>query len=165
MEFGEQIKSVRTSRDLTQEQFAGKLNVTRQAVSNWENNRNLPDIEMLIQISTEFHVSLDQLILGGTDMNKMTEKLIKDGSETRKAKMNMVSTIIGAALMLVGFVCLIIKSMTFEYVDPTGLLHENFFLIPVGLLFLLCGCTVIIVTGIHFAVKKRRQSKADRDND
>jgi transcriptional regulator with XRE-family HTH domain len=110
MEFGEQIKSVRTSRDLTQEQFAGKLNVTRQAVSNWENNRNLPDIEMLIQISTEFHVSLDQLILGGTDMNKMTEKLIKDGSETRKAKMNMVSTIIGAALMLVGFVCLIIKS-------------------------------------------------------
>jgi transcriptional regulator with XRE-family HTH domain len=86
MEFGEQIKLVRTSRNLTQEQFAGKLNVTRQAVSNWENNRNLPDIEMLIQISAEFHVSLDQLILGGTDMNKMTEKLIRDGSETRKAK-------------------------------------------------------------------------------
>jgi transcriptional regulator with XRE-family HTH domain len=75
VKFGEQIKRIRTSRNLTQEQFAGKMNITRQAVSNWENNRNLPDIEMLIHISEEFHVSLDQLILGGTDKNKMTEKL------------------------------------------------------------------------------------------
>lgn len=159
MEFGEQIKSVRKNQNMTQEQFAEKINVTRQAVSNWENNRNLPDIEMLIQISTVFHVSLDQLILGGNNMNKMTEKLIKDGSETRKAKMNMVSTITGAALMLVGFVCLVIKSMSVEYVDESGMLHENFFLIPTGMLFLLCGFVVVMATGIHFAVKKHGEKK------
>ena len=75
MEFGEKIKEVRTRNNLTQEQFATQLHVTRQAVSNWENNRNLPDLEMLIAIATIFELSLDELILGGTQVNKITEKL------------------------------------------------------------------------------------------
>ena len=76
MEFGDQIKDLRKKQNLTQEQFAMKLNVNRQAVSNWENNRNLPDLEMLILMADVFHISLDQLILGGNGMNNMTEKLI-----------------------------------------------------------------------------------------
>ena len=106
MDFGEQIKKLRKETQLTQEQFAEKLNISRQAISNWENNRNLPDIEMLIQISKVFQISLDQLILGGNQMNNMAEKLIKDGSKTRRAKMNMISTVIGGIFMLLGFVCL-----------------------------------------------------------
>ena len=39
MEFGERVKAVRTGAGLTQEQFALRLGVTRQAVSNWENGR------------------------------------------------------------------------------------------------------------------------------
>ena len=75
MEFSEQIRQIRKDSGLTQEAFAEKVHVTRQAVSNWENNKNLPDIETLIVISQTFHVSLDELILGGKeDMNKMTEE-------------------------------------------------------------------------------------------
>lgn len=48
MEFNEQIKRLRKENNLTQEEMAKKLNVTRQAISNWENNRNLPDFEMII---------------------------------------------------------------------------------------------------------------------
>lgn len=162
MEFGEQIKSIRKTASLTQEQFAIKLNITRQAVSNWENNRNLPDIEMLIQISKMFHISLDQLILGGTNMNKMTEKLIKDGNETRRAKMNLISIIIGAAMLLIGFVCLIIKTLEPEYIDASGILHENFFLIPIGLLFLLCGALVTLTTSIVNAKQKHNNCKSEK---
>ncbi|MGN0453708.1 MAG: helix-turn-helix domain-containing protein, partial [Ruminococcus sp.] len=68
MDFGEQIKSIRKKENLTQEQFAFKLNVSRQAVSNWENNKNLPDIEMLILMSNVFQISLDQLIKGDNHM-------------------------------------------------------------------------------------------------
>ena len=88
MDFGEQIKSIRQKEKLTQEQFAMKLNVSRQAVSNWENNKNLPDIGMLILMSDVFQISLDYLIKGENEMNNMTEKVIKDGSETRRAKYN-----------------------------------------------------------------------------
>ena len=80
MDFGEQFKKIRANRELTQEQMASKLNVSRQAISNWENNRNLPDLEMVVKISMTFNISLDQLIIGGNDMNNMTEKLVKDGS-------------------------------------------------------------------------------------
>jgi len=161
MDFGEQIKGLRKEQKLTQEQFAEKLNITRQAVSNWENNRNLPDIETLIQMSNVFNISLDQLILGGNKMNNMTEKLIKDGDESRRAKMNLVSAIIGGILMLLGFVCFIIKTLSVEYIDASGMLHENFFLIPVGFLLLLCGTMIILVTGTRFLLKKRESSKPD----
>lgn len=59
MEFSDSIKQLRKDNKLTQEQLASKLHVTRQAISNWENNKNLPDIETLIEIATTFHISLD----------------------------------------------------------------------------------------------------------
>ena len=154
MEFGEQIKQLRMDQNLTQEQFAEKLNVTRQAVSNWENDRNLPDIEMLIKMTSVFGISLDQLILGGKNM---TQKLINDTSETRRARMNMVTTVTGGVLMLLGLFCFVIKGLSVEYVDETGLLHENFFLIGIGWLFLLTGVLVIAVTMTAYLIKKYRK--------
>ena len=157
MKFSEQIKDLRTREKLTQEQFAEKLNITRQAVSNWENERNLPDIEMLILIAQNFHISLDELILGGNDMdevNVMTDKLVRDGSENRRAKMNMISTIVGGVLMIMGLMCLIIKAFSVEYIDASGILHENFFLLPVGFLFVFSGVLVIIVTCASYIVRK-----------
>lgn len=157
MKFSEQIKDLRIREKLTQEQFAEKLNITRQAVSNWENDRNLPDIEMLILIAQNFHISLDELILGGNDMdevNVMTDKLVRDGSENRRAKMNMISTIVGGVLMIMGLMCLIIKAFSVEYIDASGILHENFFLLPVGFLFIFSGVLVIIVTCASYIVRK-----------
>lgn len=164
MNFGSEITELRKKNDLTQEQLAEKLNVTRQAVSNWENDRNLPDIEMLIRISDEFDVSLDELIKGGETMNNMTEKIIDDGSEGRRAKRNMITAIIGALLMLAGAACFIIKANSVEYIDADGILHENFFLLPIGFLFLLCGVVVFLIADISFIVNKVKKSKQERND-
>lgn len=149
MDFGEQIKSIRRTEGLTQEQFAGRLHVSRQAVSNWENNRNLPDIEMLIQMSNEFQISLDQLIKGDQEANNMTEKVIRDGSETRRARYNMIVAVIGAVLLLLGMLLLALKALSVEYVDDAGFLHENFFLLPAGFLCLGCGMVAFLSMGIR----------------
>ena len=61
MDFGKQIKQMRLERKLTQEQMAEQLGVSRQAVSNWENNKNLTDLELIISMSRLFSVSLDDL--------------------------------------------------------------------------------------------------------
>lgn len=153
MEFGEQIKTLRTKNNLTQEQLAQKLNVTRQAISNWENNRNLPDLETLLVIAQLFHLSLDELILGGNNMNQMTEKLLKDSSETRKARFNFFSTLLGTVLLVLGLACLFIKGNSIEYVDASGILHENFYLIPVGVAFLFAGMVVFLIQGIQYLKK------------
>jgi transcriptional regulator with XRE-family HTH domain len=165
MNFGEQIKNIRSERKLTQEQMAEMLNVSRQAVSNWENNRNLPDIEMLITMARVFNLSLDQLILGGTDMNNMTEKLIKDGGESHRARMNLISICIGAVLLLIGIASLALKAVSVEYVDTNGILHDNFFLLPTAFLFLFSGFIVFVVTGVkNITLMSRAKSDQGKSN-
>lgn len=150
MQFAEKIKQIRTKNHLTQEQFAMRLNVTRQAVSNWENNRNLPDIQMLILITEIFDVTLDELILGDEKMNKLTEKLIEDTNQTKRAKLNLATTLIGTILLLLGIVCLVIKALSVEYIDAQGILYENFFLLPIGFSLLFAGFIVFLVIGIQY---------------
>lgn len=156
MDLNEQLKTLRKDRGLTQEQLAQELNVSRQAISNWENNKNLPDLEMVVTISQLFNLSLDELILGGNEMTNMAEKLIHDGSETRRAKMNLISISIGALLLLMGIGCLVIKSLSVEYIDAQGFLHENFFLLPIGFLLIFSGLLIFVIIGFKSLVVKYR---------
>jgi len=59
---GEQIHALRTARNLSQVQLADRLGVTKQSVSNWENNNILPSVDMLKQIAAFFHCSTDYLL-------------------------------------------------------------------------------------------------------
>lgn len=60
--FGERIKELRTSLGLNQVEFAKKLNITKQSVSNWENGNIQPSIDMLTRIAVRFHVTSDYLL-------------------------------------------------------------------------------------------------------
>lgn len=60
--FGEIIQKLRKSYGLTQVSLADRLGVTKQAVSNWENNNILPSVDMLIRIANFFSVSSDFLL-------------------------------------------------------------------------------------------------------
>lgn len=86
----------------------------------------------------------------------MTEKLIKDTDENRKAKYNMITALIGGFLMILGLVCFFIKANSVEYVDKQGILHENFYLLPVGYIFLFAGIVVLISGGIVYLRSKRK---------
>lgn len=154
MDFSNKIKEIREKNNLTQEQMADKLHVSRQAVSNWENNKNYPDIGIIMDISKTFSISLDELI-----MNNVSKKLINDGSETRKAKMNMISIIIGSILILIGVICIVIKGLSVEYVDSEGFLHENFFLLPIGFLFLFSGFVTFFTIGLKEIIKRFKGDK------
>ncbi|GFI30361.1 HTH-type transcriptional regulator ImmR [Lachnospiraceae bacterium] len=59
---GEIIRNLRAAHNLSQVQLAGELSVSKQTVSNWENNNILPSIEMLVKISRFFSVSTDFLL-------------------------------------------------------------------------------------------------------
>lgn len=58
------IKKLRMERNMTQDQLAEQLHVTRQAVSNWENGKTQPDIDTLTQLAEVFNVSAEQIIYG-----------------------------------------------------------------------------------------------------
>lgn len=60
--FGDIIKELRLTHNLNQVQLADELNVSKQTISNWENNNILPSIDMLVKISKFFSVSTDFLL-------------------------------------------------------------------------------------------------------
>ena len=74
MNFCDKLQKIRKENNITQEQLADKLNVSRQAVSKWESGTAYPDTEKLIQISKIFKVSLDELINDNVSTNKTSSK-------------------------------------------------------------------------------------------
>ena len=77
MQLGQAIAQIRKERGLTQEAVAKMFSVTRQTVSNWENEKSYPDLSTLVKISDEFNVSLDVLLKGDFRMVKDIDKKIK----------------------------------------------------------------------------------------
>ena len=74
MSIGNQIMSIRRERQLTQEQFGSLFHVTRQTVSNWENGKSYPDLQLLVAISDQFGISLDTLLKEDTKMVKAIDR-------------------------------------------------------------------------------------------
>ena len=72
MQLGERLQQIRKEHDLTQEEMAAMLHVTRQTVSNWELEKSYPDLESLIMISDHFDVSVDTML---KEDAKMTGKM------------------------------------------------------------------------------------------
>ena len=70
MELGKQIKMYRLENKLSQEELADQIYVSRQTISNWENDKSYPDINSLVLLSEVFKVSLDKLIKGDVDVMK-----------------------------------------------------------------------------------------------
>ncbi|VHD69966.1 transcriptional regulator [Streptococcus pyogenes] len=72
MEIGQQMIRYRKQQALSQEKLAEKVYVSRQNISNWENDKTYPDIHSLLLLSQIFQVSLDQLIKGDIEKMKYT---------------------------------------------------------------------------------------------
>ncbi len=73
MEIGKQIKKYRTEMKVSQDELAEKVFVSRQTISNWENNKSYPDVKSLLLLSSIFGVSLDVLIKG--DLEEMKKEV------------------------------------------------------------------------------------------
>ena len=62
MTIGQKISILRTALNLSQEQLAEKLEVSRQSVSKWESDKSLPEINMILKLSQIFNIALDDLL-------------------------------------------------------------------------------------------------------
>lgn len=98
MEIGKQIRKYRAEQNLSQDELADKIYVTRQTISNWENDRNYPDIRSLVLLSSVFGISLDILVKG--DLEQMKEEI--KAEDIRKFKRDTCVY----AVMMVGAVLL-----------------------------------------------------------
>ena len=98
MELGRRITELRKANHLTQEGLAERCSVTRQTISNWENGKSYPDLEMLVFISDSFDISLDALVKGD---GKMVQEITKEQRKGRFQNYKMAALTVGL-LLLVG---------------------------------------------------------------
>jgi len=97
LNLGKQIKQYRTNIALSQEELAEKIYVSRQTISNWENDKNYPDINSLLMISEVFGISLDNLIKG--DIERMKKEIDKQEYKAFQRN-NIIFTIFLIAMLV-----------------------------------------------------------------
>ena len=99
MKVSEMIKTTRTKANMTQEEYGAKFGVSRQTVSSWENERSLPDLQMLIDICNTYHVSLDNLL---NEDKEFVEKI--DFYNKYKKAIRFVGLCLAAGLLIFGMI-------------------------------------------------------------
>ena len=97
MELGKQIRKYRKEQSLSQDELAEKVYVSRQTISNWENDKSYPDVNSLILLSEVFHTSIDNLIKGDVEVMKEQVK-----NEDRKGfeKISRIFSVLFLAMMI-----------------------------------------------------------------
>lgn len=96
---GDNIRFYRRKNQLTQDDIAAACNVTRQAVSKWENGKTQPDIQTLSMIASTLEVSEEDLIYGPSNSEKNTLTKIKENTTVEKTV--DVGATVGTALAVV----------------------------------------------------------------
>lgn len=97
MEIGKKLKNARIEAGLTQEKAAEKIDVSRQTISNWENEKSYPDIVSVIALSDLYSVSLDELLKGD---QKMAEHLEESTNVVKSNKKLTGAILLNIILMI-----------------------------------------------------------------
>lgn len=131
MNVGARIKKYREKQNISQDELAMKVFVSRQTISNWETNKSYPDIKSLTMLSNIFHVTLDDFIKG--DIEEMKRIVSKEKIE----KFNIMSYIFLVEMLIVmfsayplftldGYIGVIIWALFFVITFVTAIVIEKF---------------------------------------
>ena len=131
MNVGARIKKYREKQNISQDELALKVFVSRQTISNWETNKSYPDIKSLTMLSNIFHVTLDDFIKG--DIEEMKRIVSKEKIE----KFNIMSYIFLVEMLIVmlsayplctldGYIGVIIWALFFVITFVTAIVIEKF---------------------------------------
>ena len=94
MKIGETILKLREEKKMSQEEFAQYYHVTRQTISNWEKEKNYPDLQTLVKISDESGVPLDSMLKDNFSMVQEIDKKV------RHLKIFKIGTIVVLAIVI-----------------------------------------------------------------
>ena len=160
MDIGTKIKQARISANLTQEDIAEKLGVSRQTISSWENGKSYPDVTSLFTLSDVYNVTVDFLAKGDKEMINH----LKESSNVRKSNKQIVLCVIALVIVnlayFVGIIAIALPEvpyMTFNIVFAIAYIiifavfsyigkGINRFFLGLGV-FLLCNAFIITTLG------------------
>lgn len=116
IEIGKKIQLARKESRLTQEQAAEKLSVSRQTISNWENEKSYPDIISVIKMSDLYGISLDILLKGEEKMSNNYLQYLEDSTNVVKSNQKKGKTILISVYLLIWSFAMIVF---WWFMDPS----------------------------------------------
>lgn len=114
---GQLIKQIRKNNHLTQKDLALKYNITYQAVSKWENGKNIPDISLLKQICDDFNIDINSFLNG--DYVASNEKMVKQDNESKIKILNTKKKRVVLIILVLGIILTTI-AVSFGYLKNKG---------------------------------------------
>ncbi len=154
------LRELRKERGITQEQLAETLGVSNRSISRWENGNNLPDLDLLIQISEYFQVDLEEILSGERKEAEMDQKtketVLQVADYSNQEKLRMTKKV--RAMLLVALaafaVYFIIDFCELRMQSP----YEEIASFALGLVLggLLCGVFFTTRYGEKLRAAKRR---------
>ena len=142
MSLGENLQFLRKKDNITQEQLAEKLDVSRQSISKWESDTTYPEMDKLMQLCQMFHCSMDDLL-----QKDISALYVEDNAQYDK-HMNIFSkmTALGVGLILFG-----ISVMLFlEGIDVGGSINDEICTMAF-FIFLIIAVAILIIAGLQHA--------------
>lgn len=117
MTFGDKLQYLRKTKGISQEELASHLNLSRQAISKWENNSSIPDVENIVKLSNIFDVPTDYLLKSEVEIAKLD---IKDDSSQKKLKVNSI----GSIFIVMGFIGVFIMGIL-SAIRPVNIIGDR----------------------------------------
>ena len=168
---GEFLKTLRKEKDLTQEELADKMNVSRRTVSRWETGSNLPDLSILVELADLYDVDMRE-IFNGERKNETVDKDLKEtmlmaadytDDNMKKVMKRMQLMFIGATVCGVLYILLLFIGPDIE----TGIYGMLYGVLHGGLLGIMFGMLImgIFITDKNFSkISEWKRSKLSKLN-
>lgn len=143
MNFSEKLVTLRKANNLTQEELAEKLDVSRQSISKWESGQVTPELEKIVAISAVFHVTMDYLLKSSEidDLSVKTEMLERQQQLmlVREQKRHQIRECVmyAIAVYLIYFAVYFIGHYYFEIWNASVIFSE--FLIATAIVIFICA--------------------------
>lgn len=141
MEFNEKLKLLREKKNITQEELANVLYVSRTAVSKWESGKGYPSIDTLQKIAEFYEISIDEL-LSSNELLNLTKKNI---DSSRRQTNNLIYSIIDILTCILFFIPLF-RSRNDNVVESSSLFNAN--CSTISLILYLIGISLNIIIGL-----------------
>ena len=135
MKFGENLKKIRKEKNMSQEQLAEKVNVSRQSVSKWETGESYPEMNNILELCKIFNCNINDLIhTDMTDISSLDEEIIMNVVKFNEKKQNQVKTLsniisligkIGSIVLKVAIPFVIIAMLLVPYIVNNVQVQEN----------------------------------------
>lgn len=149
MSLGQRLIKLRKSKQLSQEEVAEKLNVTRQTVSKWETDQSSPDFDKILPLCELFEISTDELLTGKKKKIKEQGEIILDTNENKKKR--TMGLVISILLYVLSAVWIMISIPVLK-INPV---------VGSAIFLLICGIAtcILIYTRIMFKKEKTEEQK------